>query len=340
MQARLRALLTVLGLTTSLLGGGAWAAGAASAPGAAVPEVTVHGADLPRQASPAPAPAATPAPAQVGQDGLQGVPAPSAPVIDQTGTLSAADVAALTDKLLQFERERGTQMAVLVVATTSPEDIAAYAHRVADQWKIGRRDVGDGLLIVVAKNDRTVRIEVARALEGAVPDLAAYRIIDGVIVPAFRAGDFAGGLSQAIEHLQARVRGEALPLPDAKGGGASEDNGVDLNTLVIFGLFGIPIVSTVLKALLGKTLGTLATGGLGGAVVWLVTGSLLLGLAGVVLTMMLGAAFSNGRAPRGGWGGGGWGGGGGGWSGGGGGGGGWSSGGGGSFGGGGASGRW
>ena len=126
----------------------------------------------------------------------------------------------------------------------------------------------------------------------------------------------------------------------AKGGGASEDNGVDLNTLVIFGLFGIPIVSTVLKALLGKTLGTLATGGLGGAVVWLVTGSLLLGLAGVVLTMMLGAAFSNGRAPRGGWGGGGWGGGGGGWSGGGGGGGGWSSGGGGSFGGGGASGRW
>lgn len=325
MQALVRIGLTTTALVVGLLTGALQAAPAASVPASAQPEITVHGADLP--------PTATPA--QVGKDGLQTVPALTAPVIDQTGTLSAAEVAGLTDKLLRFERERGTQMAVLVVATTHPEDIAAYAHRVADQWKIGRRDVGDGLLLVVAKNDRTVRIEVARALEGAVPDLAAYRIIDGVIVPAFRAGDFAGGLDQAVDHLQARVRGENLPLPEA--GASRQGEPVDLNMLVVLGLFVVPFVSGVLRALLGKTLGTLATGGVGGALVWLVTGSLLLGLAGVVLAMMLGVAFSSGRGSRGGWPGGGLGGGG--WSGGGGGGG-WSSGGGGSFGGGGASGRW
>lgn len=324
MQALVRTGLTTATLVLGLLTGAVQAAPAA-APASALPEVTVHGADLP----------STTTPARVGKDGLQAVPALTAPVIDQTGTLSAAELAGLTDKLLQFERERGTQMAVLVVATTHPEDIAAYAHRVADQWKIGRREVGDGLLLVVAKNDRTVRIEVARALEGAVPDLAAYRIIDGVIVPAFRAGDFAGGLTQAVDHLQARVRGENLPLPEA--GASQRGQQVDPNMLVVFGLFIVPFVSGVLRALLGKTLGTLATGGVGGVLVWLVTGSLLLGLVGVVLAMMLGVAFSSGRGTRGGWHGGF---GGGGWSGGGGGGGGWSSGGGGSFGGGGASGRW
>ncbi|WP_298010503.1 TPM domain-containing protein [uncultured Aquabacterium sp.] len=327
MQALVRNGLSTATLVVGLLTGAVQAAPAASAPASALPEITVHGADLPP----------TTTPARVGKDGLQAVPALTAPVIDETGTLSATELAGLTDKLLQFERERGTQMAVLVVATTHPEDIAAYAHRVADQWKIGRREVGDGLLLVVAKNDRTVRIEVARALEGAVPDLAAYRIIDGVIVPAFRAGDFAGGLTQAVEHLQARVRGENLPLPEART--STQNERVDINMLVVFGLFIVPFVSGVLRALLGKTLGTLATGGVGGALVWLVTGSLLLGLVGVVLAMMLGVAFSSGRGMRGGWPGGGWGGGGGGWSGGGGGGG-WSSGGGGSFGGGGASGRW
>lgn len=324
MQALVRTGLTTATLVLGLLTGAVQAA-PADAPASALPEVTVHGADLPPAAKPA----------TVGKDGLQTVPALTAPVIDQTGTLSAAELAGLTDKLLRFERERGTQMAVLVVATTHPEDIAAYAHRVADQWKIGRREVGDGLLLVVAKNDRTVRIEVARALEGAVPDLAAYRIIDGVIVPAFRAGNFAGGLTQAVDHLQARVRGENLPLPEA--GASQRGEQVDPNMLVVFGLFIVPFVSGVLRALLGKTLGTLATGGVGGVLVWLVTGSLLLGLVGVVLAMMLGVAFSSGRGTRSGWPGGF---GGGGWSGGGGGGGGWSSGGGGSFGGGGASGRW
>jgi uncharacterized protein len=99
------------------------------------------------------------------------------------------------------------------VPTTKPEDIAAYANRVASTWKIGRREVGDGLLVVVAKNDRTVRIEVARALEGAVPDAAARQIIDQRIVPAFREGDFHAGLDRGLDVLMARIRGEALPAP-------------------------------------------------------------------------------------------------------------------------------
>ena len=121
------------------------------------------------------------------------VPALSGRVIDQTGTLSGGDVQALTAQLAAVEQAHGAQIVVLMVASTQPEDIAAYAQRVADTWKIGRREVGDGVLVVVAKNDRRVRIEVAKALEGALPDLAASRIIAETITPAFKAGDFAGG---------------------------------------------------------------------------------------------------------------------------------------------------
>jgi uncharacterized protein len=132
---------------------------------------------------------------------VQPVPPLSGRVIDNTGTLSGAQQMAINAKLAGFEAEAGPQIVVLMVPTTAPEDIAAYAQRVADQWKIGRRDVGDGLLIVVAKNDRKMRIEVAKALEGAVPDLAARQIIDGAMKPAFQAGDYAGGLKAAIERL-------------------------------------------------------------------------------------------------------------------------------------------
>jgi hypothetical protein len=113
--------------------------------------------------------------------------------------LSAAQVRALEAKLAAFEAAHGSQVVVLLVRSTAPEDIAAYAFRVADAWKIGRREVGDGVLLLVAKDDRKVRIEVARALEGAIPDLAAWRIIDGAITPAFRRGDFAGGIDAGVE---------------------------------------------------------------------------------------------------------------------------------------------
>ena len=151
-------------------------------------------------------------PALLAQD-LLPVPPLSGRVIDQTGTLSGAQFDALSNKLAAFETASGPQIVVLLVPTTQPEDIAAYAQRVGDAWKIGRREVGDGLLIVVAKNDRRVNIQTAKALEGAVPDLAARQIIDNAIRPAFRADDYAGGLNAAVDQLIARIKGEALPEP-------------------------------------------------------------------------------------------------------------------------------
>lgn len=269
--------------------------------------------------------------------GVLPVPALSGHVIDQTNALAAPQRQALNDKLSAFERERGTQLVVLIVPTTQPEDIAAYAQRVGDTWKIGRREVGDGLLLVVALNDRRVRIEVAKALEGAVPDLAASRIIEGAIVPAFKRGDVAAGIDAGVDQLMARVRGENLPLPAADK--PRSPPGAQLQDLIVFGLIGVPIVAGVLGAIFGRKFGALLTGGLGGGIVWLLTTSLMLGGVASVVVAVFALAMGNGGR-RGGWGGGpgGWGGGGGGGFGGGGGG--WSSGGGGDFGGGGASGRW
>lgn len=274
--------------------------------------------------------------------GVLAVPPLSGHVIDQAQGLSADQAQALDAKLRQFEQTRGTQLVVLLVPTTQPEDIAAYAQRVGDTWKIGRKDVGDGLLLVVALQDRRVRIEVAKALEGAVPDLAASRVIEQAITPAFRRGDIAGGLNAGVDRLMALITGENLPTPQAPLD-TGADGGLDLNNLIVFGLIGIPIVSGILGALFGRKLGALLTGALGGGIVWLLTTSLLLGLFGGLMAAVL--ALAMGKGGRGGPGGfgpmggsGGWGGGSGGW--GGGSGGGWSSGGGGDFGGGGASGRW
>lgn len=269
---------------------------------------------------------------------LQPIPALTGHVIDQTATLSADQSQALEAKLSGIEQRLGSQIVVLLVNTTQPEDIAAYAQRVGDQWKIGRKDVGDGLIVLVAKQDRSVRIEVAKALEGAIPDLAAKRIIDGVITPALKAGDFVGGLNAAADHLASRIQGEALPLPNQGQSGQSRSKGISWDQLLVFGLIGVPMISGVLSAIMGRKLGSAVTGLLGAGLVWLITSSVLLAIVGWFLAFILSLAFGNGG--RGGWGGppmgGGWGGGG--W--GGGSGGGFSSGGGGDFGGGGASGRW
>jgi uncharacterized protein len=169
------------------------------------------------------------------------VPPLTARVMDQTGTLASGDLAALEQQLKAFEQQRGTQIVVLVLPSTAPEDIADFTQRLGDAWKIGRRDVGDGLLLVVALNDRRLRIAPAKSLEGAVPDLAAQRIIDQVITPAFRQGDVAGGLRAGLSHLQARIEGEALPLPKAgaQGGkptGAAEVDWVNLAVLLLVAL--------------------------------------------------------------------------------------------------------
>lgn len=279
------------------------------------------------------------------QGGVQPVPPLTAHVMDGTGTLTTAQKAALEAKLTAFEQSRGAQVVMLMVPTTQPEDIAAYAQRVGDSWKIGRKDIGDGLLLVVAKNDRTVRIETTKALEGAIPDLAASQIIETALTPRFRQGDFAGGLDAAADQIMARITGEKLPAPQQGNAGRSGGGGFDWTTLAVFLFFAVPIGGRVLSSVLGRKLGSVATGGAVGVLAWLFTSSLIIGgiatLAGIVFALISGLGGAMGGRSSGwggGFGGGGFGGGG--FGGGSRGGGGFSSGGGGNFGGGGASGNW
>lgn len=280
------------------------------------------------------------------QGGVQAVPALTAHVMDSTGTLDAAQRGALEAKLTAFEQSRGAQVVFLMVPTTQPEDIAAYAQRVGDTWKVGRKGVGDGLLLVVAKNDRKVRIETTKALEGAIPDLAARQVIDSAITPRFKQGDFAGGLNAAADQLIALISGENLPAPERNGSGRSNNAGFEWTDLAVFLFFAVPIGGRIAAMILGRKFGALATGGVVGVLAWIFTSSLIVaGLAVLVGTVFalvasLGALGSGGRS-SGGWTSGGVGSGSGGWSSGGSSdGGGFSSGGGGDFGGGGASGDW
>ena len=269
------------------------------------------------------------------------VPTLAGHVVDISGALSATERQALEGKLLAFEAAVGSQIVVLIVPTTQPEDIASYSNRVADSWKIGRKDIGDGLLLVVAKDDRKLRIEVARSLEGAVPDLAAKRVIDLAITPRFKLGDFAGGLDAGSEQLMALVRGESLPEPAQAS--ARGQTGFQWIDLAVFLFFAVAVGGSMARRVLGNKLGAMVSGGVAGVVAMVVTSSLLIamlaGLAALVFTLLssLNPVHSSrhGGGPWGGMGGGS----GGGWSSGGGGGG-FSSGGGGSFGGGGASGGW
>ena len=273
------------------------------------------------------------------------IPALTSRVIDTTRTLSAADVQTLDAKLAAFERKKGSQIVVLMVATTQPEDIVSFANRVGNVWKIGRKEVGDGVLLIVAKDDRKVRIEVAKTLEGAIPDLAARQVIESAITPNFKQGNYAAGLSAAADQLIVRIEGEALPEPKRDSTGTGNAFGFDWADLAIFMFFAVPIAGGIARSIFGRKLGSLLVGGGVGALAMVVTASLLMaGLAAVaalVVTLMFGggiAASSRSRRSGGssGWGGGGFGGGGGGSFGGGG----FSSGGGGDFGGGGASGDW
>lgn len=223
------------------------------------------------------------------------VPALTQRVMDQAGLLKAAEKIALEDKLAAFEREHGTQIVVLAVATTQPEDIASYAQRVGEQWKIGRRQVGDGLLIVVAKDDRKVRIEVAKALEGAVPDATAKRIIRENISPRFAQGDFAGGLTSAADTLMALVENEKLPgvATDSRGNNADNQDILSggLGEILPAIFFGI-MAAFILRGIIGRFLGTLGGAGVAGFAGLSMTGSLGLaltaGVAALFLSLILG----------------------------------------------------
>lgn len=214
---------------------------------------------------------------------LQPVPALQARVTDLTATLSAAQARALEDRLAAFEAAHGSQIVVLLVRSTAPEDIAAYAFRVADAWKIGRENVDDGVILIVAKNDRRVRIEVGRGLEGAIPDAAAARIIREYITPRFRAGDFAGGINDAVGVLRDLVNGESLPPPLAE----EPATGAETSTILLMSAFAGFFVAGLLQWVHFGLRGVL-TGLAGGWVASALDGSLFLVIAGAVIAGLLG----------------------------------------------------
>jgi len=274
-------------------------------------------------------------------DELQKIPPLTARVTDTTGTLDAQQTQTLESELAALESRKGAQVAVLIVPTTQPEDIAQYSIRVVESWKLGRKGVDDGAMLIVAKDDHRVRIEVGRGLEGAIPDAAAARIIREYIAPKFRTGDFYGGVHDATDALTKLIDGEPLPaaLTNEKAGNDGRSVFNTLTTVLFIALW--------LRAMLGRIpagpragVVGLASGGLAMAMAGILPLAVGLGVFGLILGWIGGSG--GGFANRGGWGGwtGGGGFGGGGWSGGGFGGGGGFSGGGGGFAGGGASGSW
>lgn len=261
----------------------------------------------------------------------QPVPPLTAPVIDQTATLTPEQQRNLEQTLRAFEQRKGSQIALLLVATTQPESIEQYAMRVAEQWKLGREKIDDGVLLIIAKDDRTLRIEVGYGLEGVLNDAFSKRIISELIAPRLRQGDFYGGITAGIEQIIRLIDGEPLPPPSHRTAG----DRLELANLLPLLFIIVLMAGSMLRNLLGRPLGALVSGTLIGLLTWLLAGALLIALlAGVVafLFTLLGHAgrgiggFPGGFGGRGCFGGGGFGGG--------------FSGGGGGFGGGGASGRW
>jgi len=253
-------------------------------------------------------------------------------VIDQTATLSAEQKAALEQTLQAFEVRKGSQLAVLMVPTTKPETIEQFALRVAEQWKLGREKVDDGAILVVSKDDRELRLEVGYGLEGALNDATSKRIISEIIAPRFKQGDFYGGIAAGVDRIIRVIDGEPLPAPQGKLAGDKPGNNQYVPIIMVLAF----VVGGVLRSVIGRVPGAIATGGAIAFVAWLFFGAISIALvAGVIallFTLLSGGMGGHGVGHhRGGFGTGGFGGGGrgGGFGGGGGG-----------FGGGGASGRW
>lgn len=250
------------------------------------------------------------------------VPPLNARITDLTATLSAEQIHALDARLAAFEVQKGPQLAVLIVPSTAPESIEQFGIRVVDAWRLGRKNVDDGALLLVSKNDRTLRIEVGYGLEGALNDAVAHRIIDEIIVPSFRRGDYYRGIDDGLGAMMRIAGGEPLPAP------SGDADRPDYNTLIFAGFMISLALGGLLRAMLGRLPAALVTGGVLSLLAWLIVSSfaiaLLAGIAAFVFVLLGGgraAGYYGGFGGGGGLGGG-------------------FGGGGGGFGGGGASGRW
>jgi uncharacterized protein len=266
------------------------------------------------------------------------VPKLTGRVVDLAGTLAAGERDAIAARLAAFEAKKGSQVVVLLVASIGQETIEEFATRVTDEWKLGRAGVDDGVLFVIAKQERRMRIQTGRGVQGVLTDALSKRIIADRVSPRFRTGDFAGGITDGVDAILKAIEGESLPAPAKKATSANAVSFSSIESFFWLAFVVVPVVGMILRSMLGRFLGASLTSGVTGLAAWLVFGSLLLGGIAAFITFLavlfMGASGMGAR--RGGWTSGG-----GGWSGGsGGGGGGGFSGGGGGFDGGGASGDW
>lgn len=226
------------------------------------------------------------------------VPALASRVTDLTGTLTQEQTASLEQKLAAFETKKGSQIAVLMLPSTQPEEIEQYSIRVAEAWKIGRKGTDDGVILVVAKNDRRLRIEVGYGLEGAIPDATAKRIISETITPRFKAGDFYGGISAGVDQLIRLIDGEKLPPPSAVSGTAS--GFADFVDWLIPAFLFVAVAGALLRAMLGRFPGALATGAVGGVFAWFLFG-LGVALVAAVVAFLLALMNFGGSSGAGGY---------------------------------------
>jgi len=222
------------------------------------------------------------------------VPPLKARVTDLTSTLSLDQVRTLEQKLAALETRKGSQVAVLLVPTTQPEAIEQYSIRVVDQWKLGRKDVDDGVLLLIAKNDRKLRIEVGRGLEGAIPDAYAKRIIEEEITPRFKQGDFAGGIDAGVARIAKLIDGEPMPTPASRRPASSSQP--DYWNYMFYGLVAVMFFGGLMRSIFGRFLGSGIVGAAAGVVAYALIGVVAAAIVAVVafLLTLLGAGYGSG----------------------------------------------
>lgn len=235
-----------------------------------------------------------------GAQDLQAVPRLAARVTDQTATLTADQRSQLEVKLADFERKKGAQIAILIVPTVSPETVEQFAVRVFEAWKLGRKGVDDGALLLVAKNDRKLRIEVGYGLEGALNDATAKRIISEAITPRFKQGDYFSGMDAGVDAMIKVVGGE--PLPEPTSATASGDDGFDVEAMVPIGFFIVFVVSNILRSIFGRLLAAGIVGVAAGVITSLILSSMVVsviaGIVAFVVSLMLGISGDGGGGGR------------------------------------------
>ena len=217
--------------------------------------------------------------------GLVAIPSLTARVTDLTATLSGDQKAVLEQQLADLEARKGAQLVVLILPTTQPEAIEQFSIRLFDAWKVGRKGVDDGVMLIVAKDDRRLRIEVGYGLEGALNDATAKRIISETITPFFKNGDFPGGINAGVTAIVKIIDGEQLPELSGVAGSGAKMNITDMPEGLLIGvLVAVVLGGTVLRHLLGNLVGCGLVGCLTGGLGWLFVG----GMAGIIGGALLG----------------------------------------------------